>query len=348
MLHEFSPLYETAKILVLNDKEYLESSHKDTLYGPKMESTVLLLEDVNSPVTKELESNLFRSVLDKAHIDFGNIPMSKGNIRDYSGYSSMIKTLETMEGLSKESQTTFVQEYIDIIKTAINNIANLSSLYQKGFNSKTPYVALEYNTYVFTCVQATTALLYCFVDVFRNPDSDLMHIRLKTNKLRADQFYFDQLRKFNNVIEKNGTNYRKMLEKMCDGDKDNFIGAETLVGLAVISAVLLSIVPVTRELIYQIYRFRTKVSDCLELQAKFLELNQACLESNSTMDAKKKTKVLAKQKDLATKLRKLSDVLSVKANKSISEGKADIEKDNKKLNVENLRNNVSDSAFELI
>ena len=342
-----SLLYEAAKILVHNDPVYMESENKDQIYGHMMNNTITLLEDVNSPVTRKFEENLYSSGMEKAHIDFGDIPNSKGNIRVYSGYTSMLKTLETMEGLAKENDAEIVLDYTKIIRTAIDNIANLSSAYQKGFQEKAPYVALEYNTYVFTCVQATTALLYCFVDVIRDPRANTNMIHLKTNKLRADQFYFDQLRKFNTVIEKQGINYRKMLEKMCEGDKDHFIGAETIVGLTVISAVLFSIIPITRELIYQLYHFRTKVSDCLELQANFLELNKACLESNTALDPKKKEAIAKRQKDLATRLRRLSNVLQVKAGQAISKGQSDMNKDDKKLNIGALRNDVED-AFQIV
>ena len=40
----------------------------------------LVLEDVNSPVTRKYQEKMFQAVMDKAHIDFGDIPKSAGNI----------------------------------------------------------------------------------------------------------------------------------------------------------------------------------------------------------------------------------------------------------------------------
>jgi hypothetical protein len=312
-----------------------------------IEAAKLILEDNNSPVSRKFHENLYKSIIEKAHIDFGDIPNSKGNIRNYKGYPSMVQTLEAIEGLAKEDKNKEVLEYVLIVKTAIDNIANLSSTYEKGFTTKATMVALEYDTYVYTCVQATSALLYTFIDYVKHPTDQVMKVELKNTKLRADAFYFDQLSKYNNVQEKMGISYRKYLEEICNKGQENFLGAETLVGVATISVIALAIVPVTRELIYQIYRLRSNLSEALEMQANFLEMNQTSLENNSTLDVKKRTKVIEKQKKLANALHKIGDKIRVKSAKSISEAKKDLDKDKNNFALNNIRDDVSDS-FELV
>jgi hypothetical protein len=54
-------------------------------YGHEFERTVTILEDATSPVTAKYKEKLFDSVIKRGHIDFGDIPASKGNIRTYSG-----------------------------------------------------------------------------------------------------------------------------------------------------------------------------------------------------------------------------------------------------------------------
>jgi len=120
------------------------------------------------------------------------------------------------------------QIYVNIVLKAIDNISTLSIAYQKGFQFKNEYIAMEYNSYVYFCVEATTSLIYSFVEYIKRPDQETMTITLKNNKLRADEFYFEQLKKFNTVCDTQGVNYRKMLDSICTS-KDNFIGTTAVI-----------------------------------------------------------------------------------------------------------------------
>lgn len=305
-----------------------------------------ILEDVNSPVTRKYQEKLYKSVINKAHIDFGDIPKSAGNIRNYTGYNSMIDTLNTIINLATEQKVPSVCNYANTVLKAIKNIENLSSTYQKGFDTHTEYVAMEYDTYVYFCVEATTALIYSFVDIIKSPDKQLYEMKIVNTKLRADEFFFSQLEKYNKVQDRQGIDYRKMLENMCVNGKSNFTGAE-IIGIAAVTAVAMSIIPITREIIYQIYNFRGKLSTNLEIQAKFLELNATCLSNNEIMDQTKKNKIIKKQMDLSKKLQKLSDDIKVKSSKSIMDSQKNLKEDNKQLSLNNLKDEISNSPLEL-
>lgn len=336
----YNPLYESVKILsneeIGTPSYFIESSN-----------ILAILEDANSPVTRKYQEKLFNSCINKAHIDFGDIPKSQGNIRNYAGYNSMIDTLDTLKKLAIEDNSKEVEKYVDIVLSAIKNITDLSSTFEKGFTTKTEYVALEYNTYVFFCVEATTALIYSFVDTMKNPETRMIEIRLKNTKLRADSFYFDQLKKFNAAHEKLGIAYRKMLESMCEKGKSYAIGVSEIVGIGALSAVCLSIIPITREIIYQIYKFRGKLSESLEIQANFLELNKTCINNNELMNEQKKKKVIEKQEKLSKKLMKLSDILRVKSSKSIMDSKRELKHDNSRLSIDSIKDEISNSPLEL-
>ena len=145
----FNPYYES--MLILSEKEQLSYRESKDLQE--------VLEDVNSPVTRKLEEKLFKSVIDKKHINFGSIPLSKGNIKDYEGYSAMEGTLNTIKDLATENKAGDVIKYVEIVQKAIENIAGMSVAYQKGFQFKNEYIAIEYNSFVYLCVEATTALI---------------------------------------------------------------------------------------------------------------------------------------------------------------------------------------------
>jgi hypothetical protein len=336
----FNPLYNASMIL-------MESTNEDKqIFGHEFENVQNILEDANSPITSKYKEKLYKAVLDKGHIDFGSIPASKGNIREYSGYHNMIETLDVITGLGTTEKSNVVK-YANTVLEAIKNIESLSSIFEKGFASKCEYVMLEYNTYVYTCVEATTTLIYEFVEFVKRPDKTTYQLVLKDTKLRANLFYFEQLASFNTVNKNMHVNYRKMLESMINQGKNNFTGVE-LIGIATVSMVALAIIPITRELIYHFYNLRANLSNELELQANFLEMNKTCVESNSAFTEDKKKKILARQESLRKKLIKISDMLRVKEAKAGKESKRDIEKDNAKLTVNGLRDEISNSPLELI
>jgi len=333
----FNPYYES--MLILSENEQLSYRESKDLQA--------VLEDVNSPVTRKLEEKLFQSVIDKKHINFGSIPLSKGNIKDYEGYSAMEGTLNTIKDLAAENKAGDVIKYVEIVQKAIENIAGMSVAYQKGFQFKNEYIAMEYNSYVYFCVEATTALIYSFVEYVKRPDSDTLVMVIKNSKLRADEFYFEQLKKFNTVCDTQGVNYRKMLESMCTS-KDNFIGTTAMIGMAAVMAAALAIIPVTRAVVYQVYYLRGNISEQLEIQAQFMEMNKTCVEANSALTVQKKKEIVAKQEKLVKTLRKLSDVIRVKSSKSVEVTAKETKNENKNLTIDSIKDEVSNSDFEFI
>jgi hypothetical protein len=333
--------------LISDSIKILVESTDTKTYGSEYASVKTILEDANSPVTRKYQEKLFQSIIDKKHVDFGDIPKSAGNIKAYSGYNNMMEVLNTIDGLANEQKNKEVMGYVAVVKKAISNIENLSSSYAKGFINKSDYVMLEYNTYVYTCIEATSSLLYEFVEYIKRPDQQVMSIQLKNTKYRANLYYFDQLNKFNNVNAKMGMDYRKLIESLCNKGRNNFLGAEMIVGVAALSMAALAIVPLTRELIYRFYHMRSNLAQSLELQAEFLEMNKTCLEANDSITTEKKKKILEKQNKTRLRLLKLADIIRVKNAKGMNETKKDLDDDNKLLSINNLQDEISNSPFEL-
>ena len=338
-----SLLHDAVHILLPEEAYFNEST-----LGYEIKNIRTVLENTDSPVTRKYHEKLFQSVIDKKHIDFGAIEKSKGYIKDYVGYTQMIGVLDTLLKLAIEEKSDDVMKLTKTVQKAVSNIENLSSTYNRGFVTKTDYVILEYNTFVYTCVEATTTLLYEFIEYVKRPDMETLKIQLENNKSRANLFYFEQLGKYNNVIDKMGIEYRKMLENLCNKGKNNFLGVDEMVGVAAVSIAAFAIVPITRELIYQFYRLKGNLAASIELQATFLEMNQVCLEANDALPAEKKAKIIAKQKKLSKTLLRLSDKLKVKTNKSIQVAKKDLKQQNKMISIDGLQDEVSNSPLEML
>lgn len=335
MYYFFDPMY--AAIHVLTESE--NPTRKEEL------AIQAVLEDAESPVTTKYLEKLYDSVISKNHIDFGDIPNSKGNIVEYSGYTNLIEVLENILKLASEGKSQSVIDYTNVVKDSIMYMRVLAPIYQKGFRLRNEYVMLEYNTFVYTIIQATSTLLYEFVDFIKRPDRPTIDITLKNTKYRANTFYIDQLQKFNNINKK--MQYSKFLESMLQKGRENFTGAEAI-GFGVIIAVALAIVPITRELVYRFYTVKSNLSDCLAQQAYFLEMNKTVIEANGDFNQKKKDAILLKQEKIKNACLKLSEKLRVSHIKSVDSGKAMIQNDNKLFTLDGIKKEVSNSPLQLL
>lgn len=345
-MYSIDPLKESMFILAGGDERTFTS----------MESARLTLEDATSPVRNNYIESLYKSVLDRKHVDFDDIPNSQGDIRKYKGYQTMKDTLTTLKNLATSQSAKNVIEMVNVVEQTIKLLEAHADCYEAGFKAKNEYIVLEYNTYVYTCVEATSSLLYMFVDYIRKPETKSLTPVLKNSQTKADAFHLDQLRRFNSVVTK--MNYRSFLEGLIKpADKNNFIGlaaaagaaalTDQTLGVVAIAAVALAIVPITRELIFQFYNARAKVSDALEQQAYFLEMNKAAVEANVTLKPEKKIKVLQNQEKVRNLFLKLSSKLRVQNITATRKAKAELDKENKGLKMDKIKQDVIDSPLTL-
>lgn len=338
-MSRFDPLYEEACILAWGTPT--------SEYRRAFQNARCILEEAASPITRKHQEKLFKSVIEKGHIRFDDIEKSAGNIADYTGYGNMVSILDTIDQLATDQKADKVKTYTGIVKSAIGYIRDLSATFQRGFQTKCEYAMLEYNTYVYCCVEATSSLIYEFVDYIKRPDKSTMTIQLKNTTVRANLFYFQQLMKFNRVQEEMGMDYRKMLESMMQKGRENFIGIDTAIGIGAITLVAAAIVPITREIVYQVYNTRKNLSLELEQQAMFLEMNKIAVQNNDNLDPAQKKKVLDKQQKLAQQLRRLSSKLRVDAVTATKKGQKDLESDNKEMTMAKTKEDIENSPITL-
>ena len=335
MYFYFDPMYTAVNILTESENASISEQR----------NIQTILEDTESPITNKYLEKLYDSVVSKSHIDFDDIPNSKGNIVEYKGYTNMIEVLENVLKLASDNRSQNVIDYVNSVKEAIANMRALAPIYRKGFMMRNDYVMLEYNTFVYTIIQAVSTILYEFVDYVKRPEKQTFDIVLKNNKYRANTFYIDQLRKFNMINKK--MNYSAYLQSMITNGRDNFTGA-TAIGIGFVVAVALAIVPVTRELVYRFYNTKAKISDALAQQAYFLEMNKACVEANGEFSQQKKDEILLKQERIKNLCLRIADKLRVDHIKSVNAGKAMIRDENKLLTLDGIKKEVNDSPLQLL
>lgn len=305
-----------------------------------------ILEDVESPITKTYKEKLFESIISRAHIDFGDIPRSKGDITKYSGYQSMLDCLHSLLKVANEEKSKELTNAVNTVLAAIENIRALRNVYVKAYANKTDIAIIDYQTYVLTCVEATTTLISNYIDFIKTPSSNYV-MELKNTKFRANALYLDQLERFNKV-NVNGS-YNKYISTVVQKGQENFLLDPAIIaGAAFVSVIALSIIPVTRELIYLYNETKRKLSDLFALQAYYLEMNKTALEYNTEIKADKKKVIIQKQDKIRKKFLYLSEKLRIADIKAEQTSKKRLETDNRGMSTGSLEDDVNDSDMVLM
>ena len=310
----------------------------------------LIVEDSESPIRRNVLDKLYSSVESKGHIDFGFIEKSRGDVMAYTGYASMQDTLNALRGIGAENihaSKNFLAQ-VTTVTTALENLNRYKLQYKQAFARNVTPVMLEYNTFLAACVEATTSLLYNFVDCMRDPSSKEIIPVLKNTGIRGSLFYIEQLHTFNLTCA--DKSYRTYLDTVINRGTEYFLGIDDAMlvgGVAVVSAVAVSIVPITRKIIYTFMDLRRRLSDELALQAYFLELNQSVIDARSTLSEPKKQEILRKQEELRIRFLRLADKLRVESRRNEELSMKTLDKDNSVLSSTSIREQIDDSDIVL-
>lgn len=134
-------------------------------------------------------------------------------------------------------------------------------------------------------------------------------------------------------------NVAGVLDKV-QGNKVFKVGALVVAGGVAIYAfykiILKNMIPFLRNLAYNIYYSKAKLSDDLAIQAQLIEANAIELENSSSTDIpeEKKKKIVEKQRKTAEFLRKWSNRLSIDRKKAEKEAEDQSKEDDKKATVD--------------
>jgi len=321
------------KILVENAVTY---SERNRLYS--------LMESEMNNVNNAMISNLYKSAVDKAHIDFDDIPQSKGDITAYSGYNSMTSVLSLIKEIATKANTRIAE--IDVVTQAISNIAAYRDLFEKGFKLEKEFIILQYNTLVYACVEAVSTILASYVDFIKRPDR--VEFTIIKNARQGGSLCITNLDKFNLSVKQG--DFARVLNAVVNSGKEGFVGVDDLIVPTLIIGGVVVLVPLIRELIFFFYYSRMKTADYLKQQARLLEINKQSLESG-TVSAKKKNEILKKQQEAINKLNEISD--RIKVNHGLTENKTAValKQENKSWTLDNIQSqsaSTDQNGFKLL
>ena len=304
------------------DKKYMKSMSKD---------------DINQ-INGTLLQNLYKSVIDRKNIDFGDIPDSAGDIEKMKYYANTVECLGTLEELYRKHNIE--DSTLMTVKNAISNMKKYRPQFQDGFRRKHEFIMLTYNSLAMSIIDATSFLIASFMDYIVSPDSKYAVGKNAGNS--RGRVVTDSLEKFNTMS--NNNQFGDALDYMLMEQRKNFAG-ETVVITGAIVLILLSIVPIIRELIFFYYHSRVRLSDYLNMQADFLEMNKLAVQASSKSPAERKA-IIKKQDDVIKKMRRKADKLQINDVDTNDVVKKEQKNENSLWSLSNIEKQLSKNKLE--
>lgn len=297
-----------------------------------------LTESDMKPVSDNLVSALYKSAVEKAHIDFEDIPASRGDITKYKGYVDMCECLDIVERLAIKANTSIKE--VNIVKKSIGNIVALRDQFTKGFAIGNQFMMLQYNTLVAACVESTSAIIASYVDYIKTVNA--VEFKIINTKISSGNLFIENLEKFNNLVASG--DYGKTCNAVLTGATNNILKEGVIAMTAIVLASIAAVVIMMRQIVFKFYYNRMKLSEYLKMQAMFLEMNKTAVQSSgNNLSAAKKKEVLKKQQALADKLNKIADKIKVEGSMADNTSKKEIKKDNNVYTLDDMKQTNIDS-----
>lgn len=317
----------------------------------KMTRAVLLSvnEADQNAVMTSLANKLYQHIVDKVDdIDFGTIPLSKGDVTKIDNYEQLTDCINIIaEILQQYHQDT---NSIEIVATALQNIIDRTDMFTKAYKLNVEMPIIIYNTMVLSVVSSVSFMISACIEFIKSGDEGF---QISLDKVALSKtmnnVLFKDLAKFNKTCSSG--EFDKAMEYVINQNTKNFTGMAmyNLSSIAVFLGILLLIIPIIRELIFFFYYSRCKVSDYFEAQASLLTMNAYNIESNLTKGDKDKKEIANKQKKIAEKFKKLANTIKVKNKVGEANSQKDIKKlDDKKYKQDEVLDSIPDSSNSIL
>ena len=311
-------------------------------------------EDVNQ-INATLVQKLYESVLKHNKCDFGDIPKSKGDISKVKGIYdckeclSLLKELHGKHGIPTTDITT--------VELSISVLLRHKRQFETGFKLNNEYLIILYNTIVMAIMDGTSMLIADYTNYMVTPN-DVEYDGVTKRHKKRGTVSIESLGKFNSLdasgsldttinailsgLTKSSAGTRGK-EKVTESTSALLFGSiATITAVALIS--VKAIVTLLREMIFYFYHLKVSLSDYLDTQATFLEMNRLAVE-NSNRPASQKKEIIKKQERVILKLRRISDKLKIKSEDVTVLAKRDLEKENSTLSLSAIEKQMTEDKM---
>lgn len=302
-------------------------------------------------VMTSLANKLYSHIVEKVdEIDFGTIPNSKGDITKIDNFDELMDCINIISDILQQyHQDT---SPVETITVAIQNMIDRTDMFEKAYKLNVEMPIIIYNTITLSIVSAVSYLISSCIEFVKLPEDrgfDIAMDKVGATKVK-EAILFNDLKRFNNICADGS--FDKAMDYVIKQNANNFAGASFVFGVSsvvVVIGILLSIIPLIRELIFFFYYSRAKVSDYFDAQSSLLLMNAYNIENNLTRDDKNKKKIANDQRKIAEKFKKISNTFKV--NLKTGEKKA-VEETNKldkqKFKHDEVLDSIPDSSNSVL
>ena len=304
--------------------------------------------DQNAVMTS-LANKLYQHIVDKVDdIDFGTIPLSKGDITKIDNYDKLTDCINIIaEILQQYHQST---ESIEIVATALQNIIDRTDMFTKAYKLNIEMPIIIYNTMALSIVSSVSYMISACIEFIKSGDEGFQIALDKAALSKTmNNVLFKDLAKFNKIC--GSGEFDKAMNYVINQNTKNLTGWDmySVGSVAMVLGLLLLIIPLIRELIFFFYYSRCKVADYFEAQASLLTMNAYNIENNLTRGDKDKKQIASKQKKIAEKFKKIAEAIKIKNKTGEVKSQNDIKKlDSKKYKQDEVLDSIPDSSNSVL
>ena len=196
---------------VYNDNFDFRSIHRSKAYEECMtyfdstdRMTNRILLSVNEAdqgmIMQRLATKLYEYIIMKIDgIDFGTIPMSKGDITKIEKYNQLNACLTVLSKILQNYNQPV--DNVNTVVIAINNLKDRKELFTKAYKLNVEFPIVVYNTIALSIVSSVSLLITSHIEFIKLANDDGYDIAFdKASNLRSkDKVLFTNLESFNNM-----------------------------------------------------------------------------------------------------------------------------------------------------
>ena len=302
-------------------------------------------------VMTSLANKLYGHITEKVdEIDFGTIPNSKGDITKIDNFDKLLDCVNIISDILQQNNQDTAP--IETVNLAIQNVTDRADMFEKAYKLNIEMPIIIYNTIVLSIVSSVSYMISSCIEFVKLPEDrgfDIAMDKVGAAKVK-ESILFNDLKKFNKMC--GDGSFDKAMDYVIKQNANNFAGGAFVFGVSsvvVILGILLSIIPLIRELIFFFYYARAKASDYFDAQSSILLINAYNIDNNLTRDEKNKKQIADKQRKVADVFKKISNTLKV--NLKTGEKKAADETaklDKQKLKHDEVLDKIPDSSNSVL
>ena len=317
----------------------------------KMTRAVLLSvnEADQNAVMTSLANKLYQHIVDKVDdIDFGTIPLSKGDITKIDNYDKLTDCINIIAEILQQYHQSI--ESIETVATALQNIIDRTDMFTKAYKLNIEMPIIIYNTMALSIVSSVSYMISACIEFIKSGDEGFQIALDKAALSKTmNNVLFKDLAKFNKIC--GSGEFDKAMNYVINQNTKNLTGWDmyNVGSVAMVLGLLLLIIPLIRELIFFFYYSRCKVADYFEAQASLLTMNAYNIENNLTRGDKDKKQIASKQKKIAEKFKKIAEAIKIKNKTGEVKSQNDIKKlDSKKYKQDEVLDSIPDSSNSVL